>query len=466
MSDGRAYRFHPLERRGLVVGLGAGRIGVLAAGLAAAVGILGSGLPGGPLVAMATLTSAVAAVFVPLRGRTALDWAPVLSSWSLRRRTVLSPPGRALPPRGVELVAARAVPGEEDLAFVADRRSGTWAAVLPVEGRSLGLLDPAERDAVLDGWGAALAATTRPGSPVHRLQWVARSVPGDGAALRAGAPQGGGVPGASYRELVGVPGAAGIQREVLLVVAVDRRGASRQLRAFGRGDVAAAGLLRRELRVLRGQLHRAEVTAGAALGPQALARVVAGRSDGGRPVGGRRGVPDPGPFPGSWPMGWRDGWAAARVDGCWAVTFWVAEWPRHDVGPDFLAPMLLGRAGTTVSLTMAPVAASKAAREAESARTAELADDELRRRAGFVSTARHRRRAQGVSEREAELADGHGELRFAGYVTVSAETPEELETACSTVEAAAQQAGLELRRLYGQQVEALTWTLPIGRGLR
>ncbi|MHB1930060.1 MAG: SCO6880 family protein, partial [Acidimicrobiales bacterium] len=67
--------------------------------------------------------------------------------------------------------------------------------------------------------------------------------------------------------------------------------------------------------------------------------------------------------------------------------------------------------------------------------------------------------------REAELADGHGELRFSGYVAVSAATPEELETTASSVEAVAQQCGLELRRLYGQQAEALTWTLPLGRGV-
>ena len=67
--------------------------------------------------------------------------------------------------------------------------------------------------------------------------------------------------------------------------------------------------------------------------------------------------------------------------------------------------------------------------------------------------------------REAELADGHADYRFSGYVTVSASDRMGLDTACAEIEQAASQARLELRRLYGRQEEAFTWTLPLGRGL-
>jgi hypothetical protein len=49
---------------------------------------------------------------------------------------------------------------------------------------------------------------------------------------------------------------------------------------------------------------------------------------------------------------------------------------------------------------------------------------------------------------------------------VSARTSEELERNCSEIEHAAQMARLELLRLYGQQEEAFTYTLPLCRGLR
>ena len=45
-------------------------------------------------------------------------------------------------------------------------------------------------------------------------------------------------------------------------------------------------------------------------------------------------------------------------------------------------------------------------------------------------------------------------------------TEAELDVACAEIEQAARPANLDLRRLYGQQAEAFTWTLPLGRGLR
>ena len=56
------------------------------------------------------------------------------------------------------------------------------------------------------------------------------------------------------------------------------------------------------------------------------------------------------------------------------------------------------------------------------------------------------REAEGVCRREAELADGHAEYRFSGYVTVTAADREGLEAACVETEQAAQRAHLELRR--------------------
>ena len=70
-----------------------------------------------------------------------------------------------------------------------------------------------------------------------------------------------------------------------------------------------------------------------------------------------------------------------------------------------------------------------------------------------------------MSRRESELADGHAEFRFSGYVTVTAPDRRDLVTRCAEVVAAAEGAGLLLRRLWGQQGEAFTWTLPLARGL-
>ena len=65
---------------------------------------------------------------------------------------------------------------------------------------------------------------------------------------------------------------------------------------------------------------------------------------------------------------------------------------------------------------------SRAARQVAQARTADLADGELRRRGGFLVTARHTREKESVEDRDHELADGHAQFRFSGYVTVTTDT--------------------------------------------
>jgi hypothetical protein len=164
-------------------------------------------------------------------------------------------------------------------------------------------------------------------------------------------------------------------------------------------------------------------------------------------------------------MGLHPEWSSVRVDGSWHATFWISEWPRVDVGPEFLGPLLLGSVRRTTSVVMEPVAPGRAVRQVETARTADLADAELRRRGGFLATARRAREADTVVQRESELAEGHASFRFSGYVTVRADSAEELEEACQATEQAAGQAHLELRRLYGDQLNAVALTLPLCRGL-
>ncbi len=482
MSDtARRYRFHPLERRGLLLGLGPAQLAVLGAGAAGAVVALRAGA--GPMPSLLALVAAGLLARLPVAGASPVEWAPLAVAWAGRLgRPRTAPAGRSAAPAGVRLRAAPDEPGEPPLGVVEDRRAGAWAAVVPVGAGAFTLLDVEDKQRRLAAWGAVLASTARPTSPIFRLQWVERTLPVGVGELRGYFEEaaGGRDPGGSdvdpagrasggkpatadrrrgYERLLAAA-AGGLAHEVLVVLSVHPRTAGRQLRSFGSGDRAVCALLRRELRLLIGQLRRAEIEPGAPLDLARLVGVVRSTCDPDAGGAARRGGDAS-----AWPVGWHDGWSCARVDGLWQATYWIAEWPRSDVGPDFLVPLLLTSVPRVVSVTMAPVARRAAVREAETARTAELADEELRRRAGFLSTARHRRRAEGVASREAELADGHGELRFAGYVGVSGRTPAELDNATATVEAAAQQCGLELRRLYGRQAEASTWTLPIGRGL-
>jgi hypothetical protein len=71
-----------------------------------------------------------------------------------------------------------------------------------------------------------------------------------------------------------------------------------------------------------------------------------------------------------------------------------------------------------------------------------------------------------VARREQELADGHADVRFSGYITVTADNPEALAEASGEVEHAAGQSRLELQRCDGEQELCFSYTLPLGRGLK
>jgi hypothetical protein len=475
-NEDRRYRFAPLDRRGVLVGLSGGQLAVLAAGCALAVGVLRS-VPSvaGLLLAGSVVAVAGAAACWTVAGRPPGGWLPIVSGW-VWRRTAWSGVSRAPvagiragvpatpdPPRvaaGIRIDASPEFPGEPSIGVVRDREQGAVAAVLAVRGRSFSLLDPTEQERRLAAWGAVLAALGRGGSAVHRVQWIERTVPCDTEGLarhldRAGTSE----PGPwrdSYKELIAGAGPSGQRHEILVVISVQPRRAGRALKVFGHGFDAECGLLLRETRLLRGQLRNAELTVDRVLSPGELAGVV-GRAVDHTPRTWRRSP---------WPMATDEAWACYRTDGTWHATYWVAEWPRVDVGPDALGPLLLGPTGRrTVSVVMGPIPPGRAAREAEAARTADIADEQLRQRAGFLTTVRRKREADGVFRREGELADGHSDYRFSGFVTVTGTDRTELDAACTEIEQAAQQAQLELRRLYGQQAEAFTWTLPLGRGL-
>ncbi len=166
-----------------------------------------------------------------------------------------------------------------------------------------------------------------------------------------------------------------------------------------------------------------------------------------------------------WPMATEAHWDAVHTDGTWHATYWIAEWPRVEVTPDFLGPLLFSPVRRTITLTLEPVSPSRAARQVAQARTADIADGELRRRNGFLVTARHTREKESVEERDAELAEGHAQFRFSGYVTVTADGREALRRDCAAVEQAAGQSRIELRLLYGEQDVAFTCSVPLGRGL-
>ena len=484
-----------VEDRTVLLGLRGRQLGLLATGLVFAVLIVRSSPSGSAfLVAAAAVGCASALAFLPIGGRTIEEWAPTVLRWAtirlLRRERWISPapvlgqtatgePHECPPPvlEGVRILEAPVESDGRTAGIVHDRKAGTYAAVLAVRGRSFQLADAPEKQRRLATWGGVLAGLARASSAVYRIQWVERTVPEDGDAMGRYLSEAVRVPRdhatlESYLQLVDRAGPAASRHEALLVVAIQAGRARRAIRQAGGGHDGAARVLLREVVNLQRRLSSAEVTVDGILGPRMVAaairtafdpsarqhlarRAAAARDDGGTAPGN------------AWPLTTQTTWSAYRTADVWHATYWIAQWPRTPVGADFLAPLLLGTQGLrSVSLVMEPVSTLRAHREVEHAVLKGMSDEELRSQAGFASTARRRRAQETAARREHELADGHADYRLAGYITVTARSPDELEARCGEIEQSAQQSFLEIRRLDGDQDLAFACTLPLARGLR
>ena len=482
------YQFGPLERRGLILGFSAGQVILVAGG---AVGAVFLAVGGAAPLGLGVLLAGLWLSFWPLAGHTAHEWIPIVGAYWLRRlcgaarwrndaprlgHVGTEPPWPHLPTHLAGHRVLRTVgPGGSLMGVL--HRGSTYTAVLAVRPQAFALCDSEEQARRLAGWGATLAGLAREGSPVTRLQWLERTAPADDGELLRAARGALTVPEthplvASYLQLVESAGPATQAHEAYVAVQIDAGRARRLVKAAGGGDSGALTVLRRELATLASALAGAEVTVEGALSSRALARAIRVAFDPGTRAGlARRAALDPeraGVAPAAcWPSATEEEWACYRADDSYHAVYWVEEWPRTPVRPDFLSPLLLGtRCARVVSLTVEPLSPATATRQVERARTQDVADEEMRLRGGFLSTARRRRQAEGTARREEELADGHADCRFSGYVAVSAPDEEALEAACGEVEQLAQQCRLQLSRLRGQQEEAFAWTLPLCQGLR
>ena len=508
MSDGSPrtmsrvrYRFAALERRGVIAGWRAGQVGAVAVGLVLAVlSVRSRPSLSGVFVAVVLVGASVVLAFWPIAGRTGEQWLPVVVRWAwagmtghrfqpapgpahgttvaldrdtggtVPRTVAVRPPH---PPTsvfdGLHLTDGPAVDDGSGMGVVCDDRAHTVTAVLALRGHSFALLGPAEQDDRVAAWARVLASLARDGSAVHRVQWVETCLPDDGGAVRAHLRDHGvlddAAPAArSYRALLDEASPVTRRHRVLVAVSVHRGRSARAVRGAGGGLAGALEVLAREVVAVASTFESVDVGVDGVLDGPALSGAL---SEALRPApDGVATTPDTGCGSGGpWPMGTEAGWDTVRTDGTWHATYWVAEWPRVDVHPDFLGPLLFAPLRRTLSVVMEPVDPVRAARQVAQARTAGLADGELRRRNGFLTSARHTRERQSVDERDVELADGHAQFRYTGYLGVTADSRDELTGACAALEQAAGQARLEVRRLFGQQDGALLCLLPLGRGL-
>ncbi|MHB8264198.1 MAG: SCO6880 family protein [Acidimicrobiales bacterium] len=405
--------------------------------------------------------------------------------------------------------------GSQRVGIIYDPRYSTYTAAFSVQPYGFLLDAPDEQHQKVRAWAFALASLAREGSPVYRVQWLARATPGNSQEMNSyyNARRDPAIPFTqrrSYEELLSRT-IVGARHHELFIALTVRAGSSWKRRASSASlrETACTQLLR-EMAAFKRKLQGAGGAIGPIMSADAYRECILGgwyeggvgngeedwsgegardgwtrrsgeegwpggdiRAGGNQRTGGGGEVALAGAEDGEfhragwpWPLATEEHWDYLRAESCWHSTYWVSQWPRIPVPSDFLSPLLLlPDVRFSFSMVMEPVAPLKAVRQVEQARTDYLADSELRQRGGFLRTERQRREHETLIQREQELAEGHGQFRFSSYATVGADDLESLYDARHRFEQAAGQAHIDTRLLYGRQLEGLIFTLPLAQGL-
>ena len=517
MTEEARYRFVGEPPRGFFLGMTIAQLSAIAAAGGLVVALVNTV---GAVAIVAAFPIGAVTLFVAFwkrAGLTLLEWAPSTAVFAVarvvgRQEFRAAPAGHLLalrsgpegkePPEAsislpaeladVEIVSAR-LPrfGGVEMGVAYDRRAVTFTAVVRCEPRGFYLLSPPEQEYALACWGGCLAMFAREGSPVRRIAWYERALPpssnellehlhaarrpdisDDDLGMRA------------MWELLEAHGTGTVDHEVLVALQIDlKRGAARAAAAkLGEEKAGACALLAEETSLLVDQLtamavmgnHQAGVRSPAIPSPTRLAKLL---RDGIDPFSRRTremapaGQEQPGIGAEDFGPGARQAcWGHVRTDGALHAIGRVSRWPARDVRSSFLQPLMMMTADVTrtVAMVMEVLPPEKARRAVERRALSAEGDQAVRSRFGKRQSARSRLAEEAILQHERELAVGHADVSFAAYVAVSVAEHRgvaALERDFSVVQSAALGAGLQLDRCWGTQAQALTFILPLGRGL-
>ncbi|MFJ4688886.1 SCO6880 family protein [Streptomyces sp. NPDC088789] len=475
-------KFPHRSRRGILLGLSLPQLLLTSAALALLmVTVVSTGLTGA--LVLAPLWAGVAAlVVVRRRGRSLIDWAPIVLRHAQRRRTgqtlwlarPISRPHRdgTLHLPGTSASLHVVTPDGSRAAAVHDPHRRTLTAVARLSSRAFALLDPATQAAHVTGWGRALASISRTGN-IAAIQVLERTVPDSGDTLtrhwnqhgRPGTP----VAGQVYADLVAAAGPAAAPHEAYLAISLDLRAARRLISQAGGGLPGAFTVLEQTTASVTQAVRSAGLTVTGWLTATEIAAVIRTAYD-----------PKTAPRLQQWsPQSGRPEAASAAAgpvvqvehadrvitDTARHATYWIENWPRTETSPGFLHGLMFS-AGVrrTLSLIYVPQHLDAALRDVQRTKASIIADASERRRRGMVDSEADSVEYADAKTRERQLIAGHADVELTGLLTVSAETDALLDAACAQIETAAGSAQVDLRRLDYQQPDALTTAaLPLAR---
>lgn len=471
--------FSRVSRRGVLLGLTGPQL--VTASTAVALVVLSLYLAGGEGLAWTSPLwgTVIALTWIPVGGRRAVEWVPLTGHWATRvaakqtvyRKRITTPrPAGTLALPGDAAALRMHLDPDTDAVMIHDPHNATLTALLEVGHPAFVLLDPGEQQRRVHAWGRVLATVCR-SAHIARLQVLERTVPDSGTGLsqwwaQHGHDDGSWVSGV-YRELIDRAGPAGERHITTLSLALDLRAAARPIRAADGGIKGAAHVLRQEMTTLVSALRTADLRPEPWYGPGELAILLRSAYDPQIAASLERAGTLGHDLATAGPVAVDERWGRLRTDSAYHAVLWISDWPRSQVYPGFLAPVILSSGiRRSVTLLCDPVRADQAARSIRKLRTEYISDAAQRAKIGQIDDAQQTAEYRDVLRQEADLVAGHGILRYTGLISISADTSPELDTAIAAIQQAAIQASLETRLLVGQQASAfVAAALPLCRGI-
>ena len=462
-------KFSRLTRRGILLGLSAAQLTVLAVAVATIVAAVYAG--GGMMLAYTApiWATCVALTWIPIAGRPLVEWLPVGFWWLwkttggqllYRRRIVTPRPEGTLALPGDMARLREYTDPTSGACMIHDPHGQTLTAICEVSHPAFILLDPGEQERRVTTWGRVLATACRSGR-IATVQVLERTLPDSGTGLAEWWAQHGthdqSWASTTYAELIERAGPAGERHATTISLALNMRNAARQIRTAGGGIKGAAAVLRQEMGTLTTALRSADLNPSGWLTSGDVAVILRSAYDPAIAAALERHGSIGRELATAGPVAVTEAWNSLRTDSARHTVLWISEWPRSLVYPGFLAPLALSSGiQRSISLLYTPLRSDIAARDIRKKKVEYISDATQRARIGQIEDAAQTAEYHDVLQQESELTAGHGVLRYSGLISVSAPTEAELEAAVAAIEQAAIQASCETRRLVGQQAQAFT----------
>jgi hypothetical protein len=474
-TEPATVRFGRRSTRGLLLGFSTTRVIAIAAGAVVAIAGLVAGDGRGFLISAVLWLPLLATAFVRVAGRPVIEWAPTaLQFWGRRetgqtdyRAQIARPrPAGTLGLGGDGAALRFHVDGASGAAMIHDPHRRTLTAVLSVSHPAFVLLDRDDRTQRVSRWGRVLAGLAQSGT-LAALQITEATVPDPGDGLVDWfASRGNGQAGwaaEQYEALLDQARLGSSTHRTTVSIALNLRAAGRAVKAAGGGMAGAAAVLGQDMAALADALRQAGLTVGDWLGETEVAGLIRAAYE---PTVSLDSRTEPSVRLGSaGPVAISEHWDCLRHDSAWSTVLWIAEWPRIDVPPDFLHPIVFAPGvRRTLSLTARPRPSDEALRQIRKEKTEAVADQAQKARVGQLADLADAHEYEDLLNRERSVISGHTDVEFVGLISVTAPSRDLLEAGRVAVMRAAGQAACDVRPLYGHQAQGfIQAALPLAR---